>query len=100
MQVASKFALTCEHVIPIRAPHIATARRQMEGADGCDAPSKLAGKQFTLIISDVNMPNMGGLEFLRQLKCSPEHKFTPVVMLTTESPQSCMAEGRAAGARA
>jgi len=54
----------------------------------------------TLIISDVNMPVMDGLTFLKEVKKSPAHKFVPVMMLTTESAEEKMAIGRAEGARA
>ena len=72
----------------------------MEGSDGRDALSKLTGQKVHLIISDVNMPNMDGITFLKALKSKPEHKFTPVVMLTTESQEAKKKEGQSAGARA
>jgi two-component system chemotaxis response regulator CheY len=37
-----------------------------------------------LIVSDVNMPNMDGITFVTEVKKHPRHKFTPVIMLTTE----------------
>ncbi|WP_338765687.1 response regulator [Massilia sp. METH4] len=72
----------------------------IEGCDGKDALSKLTGQKVNLIISDVNMPNMDGISFVRELKTRPAYKFTPVMMLTTESQQEKKAEGQAAGARA
>ncbi len=72
----------------------------VEGADGRDALTKLDGRKIHLIISDVNMPNMDGLAFLKQVKVHPNYKFTPVIMLTTEGQEAKKAEGRAAGARA
>lgn len=73
----------------------------IEGADGKEALTRLdqAGKVH-LIISDVNMPNMDGITFLRQVKLHPRHKFIPVIMLTTESEQVRMQQAKAAGARA
>lgn len=68
--------------------------------DGSDALSKLTGQRVHLIISDVNMPVMDGLTFVRKLKERPEYKFTPVIMLTTESADDKKQEGRAAGAKA
>jgi two-component system chemotaxis response regulator CheY len=53
-----------------------------------------------LVISDVNMPNMDGITFVKELKKLPAYKFTPVIMLTTESQESKKAEGQAAGAKA
>lgn len=72
----------------------------LEACDGKDAVSKLDGRKYNCIVCDVNMPNMDGLSFVRHLKASPAYKFTPVIMLTTESQESKKAEGRAAGARA
>ncbi|GGY52385.1 response regulator [Pseudoduganella albidiflava] len=72
----------------------------IEGSDGVDALAKLTGQKVNLIISDVNMPNMDGISFVRELKTRPAYKFTPVMMLTTESQQEKKAQGQAAGARA
>ncbi len=72
----------------------------IEGSDGRDALSKLTGQKINLIISDVNMPNMDGISFLKAVKQLPAYKFTPVIMLTTVTEEAKMAEGRAAGARA
>jgi two-component system chemotaxis response regulator CheY len=72
----------------------------MEGCDGRDALTKLDGRKVHLIISDVNMPNMDGITFLREIKKKPEYKFTPVIMLTTESQEAKKQEGQSAGAKA
>jgi two-component system chemotaxis response regulator CheY len=72
----------------------------IEGCDGIDALKKLTGQKVHLIISDVNMPNMDGISFLKAVKALPAYKFTPVIMLTTVSDEAKVAEGRAAGARA
>ena len=72
----------------------------VEACDGKDAVAKLDGRKLNLIVCDVNMPNMDGLSFLKHLKTTGSYKFTPVIMLTTESQEAKKAEGRAAGARA
>jgi two-component system chemotaxis response regulator CheY len=72
----------------------------LEGRDGKDALSKLTGEKVHLIISDVNMPNMDGITFVKQVKLLPAYKFTPIIMLTTESDDAKKREGQAAGARA
>src|SRR5512142_699963 len=72
----------------------------VEASDGKDALGKLNGTRFNLIISDVNMPNMDGVTFLTELKKLPEHKFTPVIMLTTEGAEEMKQRGREAGAKA
>ncbi|UZD97768.1 response regulator [Pseudomonas corrugata] len=72
----------------------------VEACDGKDALSKLDGRKLHLIISDVNMPNMDGLTFVRAAKQLPAYKFTPVIMLTTEVSDAKKQEGQAAGAKA
>lgn len=72
----------------------------IEGCDGKDALSKLTGQKVHLIISDVNMPNMDGISFVKEVKKLPDYKFTPVIMLTTEAGEDKKAAGQAAGAKA
>jgi two-component system chemotaxis response regulator CheY len=72
----------------------------IEGCDGKDALAKLTGQKVHLIISDVNMPVMDGIAFLKAVKQMPSYKFTPVIMLTTESAEEKKREGQSAGARA
>ncbi len=72
----------------------------IEACDGVDAMGKLTGDKIHLIISDVNMPNMDGISLVKEVKQHPNYKFTPICMLTTESEQSKMDEGKAAGAKA
>ena len=72
----------------------------IEACDGKDALAKLTGQKVHLMISDVNMPNMDGITFVKQVKQNPLYKFTPIVMLTTESAENKKAEGQAAGAKA
>ena len=71
-----------------------------EACDGKDALAKLTGQKFHLIISDVNMPNMDGITLVKSVKQMPLYKFTPVIMLTTESQEGKKREGQAAGAKA
>lgn len=72
----------------------------IEAHDGRDALNRLTGQKVHLIISDVNMPHMDGIAFLKAVKQLPAYKFTPVIMLTTESAEARKDEGRAAGAKA
>ncbi|SIO04670.1 MULTISPECIES: response regulator [Salinivibrio] len=72
---------------------------QVETAnDGADALRKAKAKKFDLIISDVNMPIMDGLEFVRQVRGVQQYKFTPILMLTTEASAEKKSAGKAAGA--
>ncbi|MES2207987.1 MAG: response regulator [Pseudomonadota bacterium] len=72
----------------------------LEACDGKDAIAKLTGQKIHLIISDVNMPNMDGITFVKAVKQMPNYKFTPIIMLTTESEESKKMEGQSAGAKA
>jgi two-component system chemotaxis response regulator CheY len=72
----------------------------IEAKDGQDAINKLTGQKVNLIISDVNMPIMDGITFVKHVKQMASYKFTPIIMLTTESDESKKREGQAAGARA
>lgn len=72
----------------------------IEGTDGQDALNKLKGQKVHLIISDVNMPNMDGITFVKEVKKLPDYKFTPIIMLTTEAGEDKKAAGQAAGAKA
>ncbi len=72
----------------------------LEACDGKDALKKLTGQKVHLMISDVNMPNMDGITFVKEVKKLAAYKFTPIIMLTTESQESRKLEGQAAGARA
>ncbi|WP_426304444.1 response regulator [Acidovorax facilis] len=72
----------------------------IEASDGQEALRKLTGQKVHLIISDVNMPNMDGITFVKAAKQIPAYKFTPVIMLTTETGVEKKAAGQAAGAKA
>ena len=72
----------------------------LEARDGQDALNKLSGQKVHLIISDVNMPVMDGISFVKSVKQLPAYKFTPIIMLTAESEESKKREGQAAGAKA
>jgi two-component system chemotaxis response regulator CheY len=72
----------------------------IEAVDGVNALSKLGGQDIHLFLVDVNMPNMGGLEFTRQIRAMPQYKFIPIILLTTESSTDKKQEGKAAGATA
>ncbi len=72
----------------------------VEAENGEDALRKLESIRPNLIISDVNMPKMNGIELVKAVKKQPSHKFTPIMMLTTESQEQKKQEGREAGAKA
>ncbi|MEK8086321.1 response regulator [Aquabacterium sp. A3] len=72
----------------------------VEAGDGLEALKRVSEHKVNLVVCDVNMPNMDGITFVKELKQSAAHKFLPVIMLTTEAQESKKAEGKAAGARA
>ena len=84
----------------VRAALTSVGYGVIDAIDGQDALNKLVGQRVNLIISDVNMPNMDGITFVKEVKKLANYKFTPIIMLTTESQESKKAEGQAAGAKA
>jgi two-component system chemotaxis response regulator CheY len=70
----------------------------VEAGDGSEAMDKLGGDAVEIIFSDINMPNVNGLDFLRKLKESP-HKDLPVIMVTTEGGEKTVLEAISLGAR-
>lgn len=70
----------------------------IEASDGVEALNFAKGQGVDLVLSDVNMPNMNGIELCRNLRELPSYKFTPILMLTTESAGDKKMEGKSAGA--
>lgn len=66
--------------------------------NGKDALAKIAGSKIDMVITDLNMPEMDGIELIRKLRGMPDYKFAPIVMLTTESQEGKKQEGKQAGA--
>ncbi len=69
----------------------------IEAVDGQDALTKLK-PDVKLVLTDLNMPNMNGIELIKAIRANANYKFLPVIMLTTESQDGIKQEGRAAGA--
>ena len=70
----------------------------VEAVDGQDALDKLQTATVQMIITDLNMPNLNGIELIRAVRANPAHRFVPIVMLTTESQAEIKQEGKEAGA--
>ncbi len=70
----------------------------IEAVDGRDALAKINSATVHMLITDLNMPNMDGIELIRQVRAAPSGRYMPIIMLTTESQESKKQEGRAAGA--
>jgi two-component system chemotaxis response regulator CheY len=75
----------------------AAGQKVVEAPDGKSGLNAAKLKQFDLVITDVNMPIMDGFELAKSLRALPNYKFTPILMLTTESDSSKKAQGKAAG---
>lgn len=69
-----------------------------EACDGVEALGLAKQNKFDLVVTDVNMPNMDGITLIKELRNLPDYKYTPLLMLTTESASDKKAEGKAAGA--
>ena len=68
------------------------------GTDGSDGLNFTQKQQFDLIISDVNMPNMNGIDMTAKIRENPNYKSVPIILLTTESGLDKKSEGKTAGA--
>jgi two-component system chemotaxis response regulator CheY len=71
----------------------------LEAVDGADAIAK-HGVGLAMILCDVNMPNVNGIDMLRRIRSGTVHPQVPVVMLTTEDDPGLIEQARAAGAKA
>ena len=71
----------------------------VEAGDGKEAVDKLnGGAKPNLVITDLNMPNMDGIALIKAIRGMAPYKFTPILMLTTESSDAKKKEGQGAGA--
>ncbi len=70
----------------------------VEASDGVDALTKAKQQKFDCVVTDVNMPNKDGIALIKDLRALPNYKFTPLLMLTTESGMDKKQQGKAAGA--
>lgn len=98
----SKVALIVDDSVSMRQMVAFTLRQGgfevVEGEHGQDALGKLKGKRFDIIITDLNMPVMDGITFIKNVREQKEFKLVPILMLTTESQASKKEQGKAAGA--
>jgi two-component system chemotaxis response regulator CheY len=70
----------------------------LEAGDGVEALAKLKAQPVQLILSDINMPNMDGIQLLSMLKASADFKSVPVIMITTEGGEAKVMEAVQLGA--
>lgn len=98
----SKTILTVDDSASIRQMVAFTLRDAghtlVEAVDGRDALAKFGLQPVDLVLTDLNMPNMNGIELIRQIRAVPAGRFVPILLLTTESEPAKKVEARAAGA--
>lgn len=70
----------------------------LSGVDGQDALKHLNGAEIDLILTDLHMPNLDGIGFIKQIRARSEYQFVPILFLTTESQVEKKEEAKAAGA--
>jgi two-component system, chemotaxis family, chemotaxis protein CheY len=70
----------------------------VEAADGEEALAALEANRIDMVVCDVNMPVLNGLEMVEKVKLRPEHKALPILMLTTEGQPSMIKRAKQAGA--
>lgn len=70
----------------------------VQAVDGSDGLAKAQEQEIDLALVDVNMPSMGGIEMVAEMRKLPAYARTPILMLTTESSAEKKQEGREAGA--
>lgn len=70
----------------------------MEATDGQDALGKLHSARVDMLITDLNMPVLDGLELIKRVRMLPQFRYIPIIMLTTESQADKKQAGKAAGA--
>ena len=99
----SKTIVTADDSASVRQMVSFTLRQEgyeiIEAVDGQDALNKLNSSSVHMLITDLNMPNMDGIELIRQVRATSNgNRCIPIVMLTTESQDSKKQEGKVAGA--
>jgi two-component system chemotaxis response regulator CheY len=98
----SKTILTADDSTSMREMITFTLRNAgydvVEAVDGQDALAKITTAPPQMLITDLNMPNMDGIELIRRVRALPQCKYIPIVMLTTESQDTKKQAGREAGA--
>ena len=70
----------------------------LEAVDGKDGLEKSKKSDVDMVITDLNMPNMDGIQMIREIRAQQKYKFIPIILLTTESQDEKKMQGKAAGA--
>src|SRR2546426_10190766 len=72
----------------------------LDAADGAEALKKLDGRKVDLMICDVHMPGLDGIDFVKEVKLRSDYRFAPIIMLTTEASETSKQAGQGAGGKA
>jgi two-component system chemotaxis response regulator CheY len=98
----SKTILTIDDSASIRQMVVMTLSAAgldvVEAINGADGYTKATSQTVHAVITDLNMPVMNGIEFIRKYRTHPSSKGVPIILLTTESDETLKAEAKAAGA--
>lgn len=70
----------------------------VEAANGDEAVEILEKEKFDIIVSDVHMPGMNGMELIKVIRSMKQHRFVPIIMVTTENKKEFLNEARESGA--
>ena len=70
----------------------------IQASDGEQGFQQACGRKLDLILSDLNMPKMNGIELTRRIRSLPEHRETPILIVTTESQMGMKSDAKEAGA--
>ena len=70
----------------------------VEAEDGVEALKKLSEQHVDMLFTDLNMPNMDGIELIKAIRRNEAYRFMPIIMLTTESQEAKKKEAKASGA--
>jgi two-component system chemotaxis response regulator CheY len=97
-----KTILVVDDAAIIRQINTLTLKKQgfdvVEAIHGKDALERIKGKKIDLVVTDINMPEMGGIELIRELRKKDEFRFVPIIVLSTLAQEDRVKEGKEAGA--
>ena len=74
-----------------------TGYEVIEASDGREALHYLEGEKINMLITDLNMPHLDGIDLIRQVRQTSGFRFMPIIMLTTEADEAKKQEGKSAG---
>ena len=99
---AAKTVLTVDDSVTMRDMLFAALSglgyRVLQAADGIDGLASLRDEEPDVIVTDINMPRLDGIGFIKHVRKDERYCATPIIVLTTESDPDCKARARAAGA--